>query len=322
MFCRKCGEKNDDNSLFCKQCGTSIKTSINESQNVHRKTVQAISPSHKSTVVSPTESHKHTKHDNRNLLENFIDAFKKYAVFKGRSSRREYWMFYLAVIMIQMASLLIVFIGRTQNLNAAGIADDLGQYIQNAPFLLSFDPMSAVAVISVPIAILVPVIAVIVSRFRHISKRMRTTIYSILATIYVVLLFMMTYGHWYVFDPIELYGSLALPSLLILAVILLTKKPFVRIGVFTALLIVYLLGLTYIMIVVDVLLLISGALLILASIIPSVAIAVRRLHDTDRSAWWLFINLIPIVGPIVYIVILAMDGNHDENNYGLNPQGE
>lgn len=59
----------------------------------------------------------------------------------------------------------------------------------------------------------------------------------------------------------------------------------------------------------------------LAVFLPSLAVGVRRLHDTDRSGWWLLIGLIPIVGLIVLIVFWATAGKPQENAYGPNPQG-
>ncbi len=58
----------------------------------------------------------------------------------------------------------------------------------------------------------------------------------------------------------------------------------------------------------------------LAVLIPSIAVAVRRLHDTDRSGWWILIALIPILGTIVLIVFFILDSKPEENNYGLNPK--
>lgn len=46
----------------------------------------------------------------------------------------------------------------------------------------------------------------------------------------------------------------------------------------------------------------------LAVLLPSIAVAVRRLHDTERSGWWLLISLIPIVGAIVLIVFMCQNG--------------
>ena len=54
----------------------------------------------------------------------------------------------------------------------------------------------------------------------------------------------------------------------------------------------------------------------LAVLIPGLAVGIRRLHDTDRSGWWLLIALIPIVGIIVLIVFWATDGQPAPNQYG------
>jgi uncharacterized membrane protein YhaH (DUF805 family) len=54
----------------------------------------------------------------------------------------------------------------------------------------------------------------------------------------------------------------------------------------------------------------------LAVLIPGIAVAIRRLHDTDKSGWWLLIGLIPIAGAIVLIVFFATDGQPAPNKYG------
>ncbi len=59
----------------------------------------------------------------------------------------------------------------------------------------------------------------------------------------------------------------------------------------------------------------------LAVILPGLAVAARRLHDTGRSAWWLLIGLVPLVGPIVLIVFLVQDSQPGTNQYGPNPKG-
>jgi uncharacterized membrane protein YhaH (DUF805 family) len=51
-------------------------------------------------------------------------------------------------------------------------------------------------------------------------------------------------------------------------------------------------------------------------IIPSIAVTVRRLHDTDRSGWWILIDLIPFIGPIVLLVFLCIDSSRGPNKYG------
>ena len=58
----------------------------------------------------------------------------------------------------------------------------------------------------------------------------------------------------------------------------------------------------------------------LAVLIPGIAVGVRRLHDTDRSGWWLLLGLIPIIGAIVLIIFFAQDGNPRDNQYGPNPK--
>ena len=63
------------------------------------------------------------------------------------------------------------------------------------------------------------------------------------------------------------------------------------------------------------------ALYYLAIVIPSLAVLVRRLHDTNRSGWWIFISFIPLIGSIILIVFLVQDSQPDENRYGPNPKG-
>ena len=58
----------------------------------------------------------------------------------------------------------------------------------------------------------------------------------------------------------------------------------------------------------------------LALFLPGLAAAVRRLHDTDRSGWWVLIGLIPIIGWILIIVWLATDSKAGDNQYGPNPK--
>jgi len=59
----------------------------------------------------------------------------------------------------------------------------------------------------------------------------------------------------------------------------------------------------------------------LAVILPGLALAVRRLHDTGRSGWWMLIALLPLVGGIVLLVFFLLDGQPGENQYGPNPKG-
>ena len=58
----------------------------------------------------------------------------------------------------------------------------------------------------------------------------------------------------------------------------------------------------------------------LALLMPSIAVSIRRLHDTDRSGWWVIFSLVPIIGIIVFYVFMAQDSKPGENQYGLNPR--
>ncbi|MBF0421132.1 MAG: DUF805 domain-containing protein [Magnetococcales bacterium] len=57
----------------------------------------------------------------------------------------------------------------------------------------------------------------------------------------------------------------------------------------------------------------------IATLLPSLAVMVRRLHDTGRSGWWSLIFLIPLLGPIVIIIFLVQNSKPGENQYGPNP---
>ena len=59
----------------------------------------------------------------------------------------------------------------------------------------------------------------------------------------------------------------------------------------------------------------------LAVLIPSLAVTVRRLHDTDRTGWWILIALMPLIGVIVLLVFALLEGTPGDNQYGPNPKG-
>ena len=63
-----------------------------------------------------------------------------------------------------------------------------------------------------------------------------------------------------------------------------------------------------------------GGLYALAVLIPSLAVTVRRLHDTDRTGWWILIGLIPVIGGIVLLIFMLLDSQSDANRYGPNPK--
>lgn len=66
--------------------------------------------------------------------------------------------------------------------------------------------------------------------------------------------------------------------------------------------------------------LILYVLITLATLVPGIAVLVRRLHDTGRSGWWYFIALVPLVGGIILLVFLATEGESGPNQYGPNPK--
>jgi len=65
--------------------------------------------------------------------------------------------------------------------------------------------------------------------------------------------------------------------------------------------------------------LLSG-LYTLAVLIPSIAVCVRRLHDSDRTGWWFLILLIPVIGAIIMLVFMCFDSDKNDNEYGPNPK--
>lgn len=63
-----------------------------------------------------------------------------------------------------------------------------------------------------------------------------------------------------------------------------------------------------------------GGLYVLAIFLPSLAVSVRRLHDTGRSGWWMLISLIPVIGSLVLFVFFCFDSQTGTNRYGINPK--
>ncbi|APE26964.1 DUF805 domain-containing protein [Aurantiacibacter gangjinensis] len=57
----------------------------------------------------------------------------------------------------------------------------------------------------------------------------------------------------------------------------------------------------------------------LASFIPALAVAVRRLHDTEKSGWFLLLNFIPL-GGLILLIFFCMEGTKGANKYGADPK--
>jgi uncharacterized membrane protein YhaH (DUF805 family) len=57
----------------------------------------------------------------------------------------------------------------------------------------------------------------------------------------------------------------------------------------------------------------------LALFLPGLAISVRRLHDRDKSGWWVLLNFVPLIGIIILIVWFCMRGTVGPNRFGPDP---
>ena len=57
----------------------------------------------------------------------------------------------------------------------------------------------------------------------------------------------------------------------------------------------------------------------LGVLIPSLAVSIRRLHDIDKSGWWLLIGLIPAIGGLVLLIFACMAGTQGDNRFGPDP---
>lgn len=64
---------------------------------------------------------------------------------------------------------------------------------------------------------------------------------------------------------------------------------------------------------------ILGLIYALAVLLPGIGVSIRRLHDTNRSGWWLLLSFIPLIGAIVLLVFMALEGTSGANQYGEHP---
>ena len=65
---------------------------------------------------------------------------------------------------------------------------------------------------------------------------------------------------------------------------------------------------------------IVGLIWSLVTIVPALAVLVRRLHDTGKSGWWALIGFVPLVGGIVLLVFTVLDSDSGENKFGESPK--
>jgi uncharacterized membrane protein YhaH (DUF805 family) len=64
---------------------------------------------------------------------------------------------------------------------------------------------------------------------------------------------------------------------------------------------------------------IASSILGLVIFIPSIAVGVRRLHDTNKTGWLMLLCLIPLLGGIIVLALCAMKGTSGRNQYGHKP---
>lgn len=61
-------------------------------------------------------------------------------------------------------------------------------------------------------------------------------------------------------------------------------------------------------------------LICLVNLIPGNALVVRRLHDIDKSGWWYWISLVPLIGGIWILILLCTEGTRGDNRFGADPK--
>jgi uncharacterized membrane protein YhaH (DUF805 family) len=58
----------------------------------------------------------------------------------------------------------------------------------------------------------------------------------------------------------------------------------------------------------------------LATLLPGLAVCVRRLHDTDKSGWMILLCLVPFIGGLIVLIFMLLDSTPGTNQYGTNPK--
>ena len=64
---------------------------------------------------------------------------------------------------------------------------------------------------------------------------------------------------------------------------------------------------------------ILSGLFFLGLVIPSISVQIRRLHDQDKSGWWVLIGLIPGLGTLILLVFMCLPGTNGDNRFGADP---
>lgn len=60
---------------------------------------------------------------------------------------------------------------------------------------------------------------------------------------------------------------------------------------------------------------------VLGSIVPSIAVQVRRFHDQDKSGWFVLLGFIPYIGGLIVLVFMCLEGTRGPNRFGEDPKG-
>lgn len=63
-----------------------------------------------------------------------------------------------------------------------------------------------------------------------------------------------------------------------------------------------------------------GEMYLLLIAVPYLSVTIRRLHDADFSGWWFFVILVPVVGPLIQLMLLASGGTRGPNSFGPDPR--
>ena len=63
----------------------------------------------------------------------------------------------------------------------------------------------------------------------------------------------------------------------------------------------------------------ASLVVVLVHLLPGIAVSARRLHDIGKTGWWLLLNFIPLIGPLVLFIFAVLDSD-DDNIYGPNPK--
>ena len=59
---------------------------------------------------------------------------------------------------------------------------------------------------------------------------------------------------------------------------------------------------------------------LLGTLAPAIGVTIRRLHDTGKSGWWIFISLVPVIGGFWFLYLMVIEGTKGDNLYGPDPK--